>query len=814
MSVVESVNGKTGVVTLKAAEVEAVPESSVGAANGVASLNSSAQLPEGELPSSVLTSASAAKGRVPMSTGSGAYAWEQGLKSVVDIRELIEGVTQNAVIGSALNTALGSLPPGAEVFFPPLPEPVTFTGAGTLPYQKATIYKLDTAVQLQGEIGLCGPGPGNGRVVLRCETGFSDSQMVRNWLSTDWQAGRTDTGCKVTKGSATVEDPNIKKSDEGKLVRDARASTAAGLGYPFGIGRAWFVGTVNEAAKTFQLVNATKEEETYQCATGTIELLIGEPDHTIAPYTTATPLYYPRVHDLGFDIFGATGVTCIGRVHPQEQASIMRVTYWNTAGGSSSGCYGRADFGNADSAGTIAGSQINDGEISYGKGWASMILQDSTCGGKVAPTYSAGGDGARGIVTPSVQLATEDFSSSPLKFIAIGDINLADVHQEAAPTQEGPTIAVTDASVTEGSTTLTTAGSVYFCGHHVGRSVEGEGIPAGTIITKYLSKTTLEMSAPATATHATITATIGPDESWIRLLDCPGANLKEPLATPHFELKRPWVRSTASGFAPSSASITSPLITGTRLAASGTSAWESGASIIEDYPGDGLFRRLQKSSTFDPRQIIRYDGDELVWADGETALIKQAKLHPRQVPDNELWTPARQGLIAANGDPGQIAASANLTIANGVMTLAWISTPWNFRLSTVWWVKASVGEITEAESAIGLYSVAGKLLASTGPLSKTAWEASSHAVKVAQWLSLGAPIPKSGTGVWMAFLKNGSGTLTLASMGITGSANLGLGSESQYARSGTYGTGLKALPSEITPASITPTTGLAWAGLS
>jgi hypothetical protein len=54
MSEVTSVNGKTGAVVLKAAEVEAVATAEVGHANGVASLNSSGMLPEGQLPTSVV----------------------------------------------------------------------------------------------------------------------------------------------------------------------------------------------------------------------------------------------------------------------------------------------------------------------------------------------------------------------------------------------------------------------------------------------------------------------------------------------------------------------------------------------------------------------------------------------------------------------------------------------------------------------------------------------------------------------------------------------------------------------------------------
>lgn len=50
---VESVNGQTGEVELTAIDVEAVPTSAVGAANGVAELDSSGKVPESQLPSYV-----------------------------------------------------------------------------------------------------------------------------------------------------------------------------------------------------------------------------------------------------------------------------------------------------------------------------------------------------------------------------------------------------------------------------------------------------------------------------------------------------------------------------------------------------------------------------------------------------------------------------------------------------------------------------------------------------------------------------------------------------------------------------------------
>lgn len=56
MSEVTSVNGMTGAVVLNAADVGAVASSSEGEPNGVATLNSSGQLPETQLPTSVVSS--------------------------------------------------------------------------------------------------------------------------------------------------------------------------------------------------------------------------------------------------------------------------------------------------------------------------------------------------------------------------------------------------------------------------------------------------------------------------------------------------------------------------------------------------------------------------------------------------------------------------------------------------------------------------------------------------------------------------------------------------------------------------------------
>lgn len=76
-SLIKSVNGYTGTVTLAASDVSAVPTSQVGAANGVAGLNSSSKVPQAQLPDlsnlylPVPSSTPTAAGQIPTSVASG-----------------------------------------------------------------------------------------------------------------------------------------------------------------------------------------------------------------------------------------------------------------------------------------------------------------------------------------------------------------------------------------------------------------------------------------------------------------------------------------------------------------------------------------------------------------------------------------------------------------------------------------------------------------------------------------------------------------------------------------------------------------------
>src|SRR5437868_4893321 len=64
---------------------------------------------------------------------------------------------------------------------------------------------------------------------------------------------------------------------------------------------------------------------------------------------------------------------------------------------------------------------------------------------------------------------------------------------------------------TNADATLTGTG---FSASDVGLSITGTGIPASTTILSYTSPTSVEMSANATATGASVTATIGGTNGW------------------------------------------------------------------------------------------------------------------------------------------------------------------------------------------------------------------------------------------------------------------------------------------------------------
>jgi hypothetical protein len=96
VTVVESVNGKTGIVTLTASNVEAVPTSEVGKPNGVAELNSETKLPESQLPASVVSGreqeGAALTGRPTLNFEGGVVASDNAGANRTDINVLDEAL--------------------------------------------------------------------------------------------------------------------------------------------------------------------------------------------------------------------------------------------------------------------------------------------------------------------------------------------------------------------------------------------------------------------------------------------------------------------------------------------------------------------------------------------------------------------------------------------------------------------------------------------------------------------------------------------------------------------------------------------------
>jgi hypothetical protein len=116
MTEVTSVNGKTGAVVLTAVDVEAIPASAEGEPNGVATLNASGALPEGQLPSSVVSSnADVKKGQIYRATGN-----QQKAEPVQQVfyAQAPSGANDTANLKAALETAAEAargrliLPPG------------------------------------------------------------------------------------------------------------------------------------------------------------------------------------------------------------------------------------------------------------------------------------------------------------------------------------------------------------------------------------------------------------------------------------------------------------------------------------------------------------------------------------------------------------------------------------------------------------------------------------------------------------------------------------------------------------------------------
>ena len=176
-SAVQTVNNKTptsGNVTLSASDVSAIPTAQLGAASGVAQLDSGSKLPAGQLPSSVMTStgSSTANAQVAIASAGSSNVVKWQSKAVFDVRDY--GVVGNGSTDdtAALQTALNaSNAANGELFIAP---GLTVKLAGTVLLADPTVQELRIT------------GGGRGSVILDANS----SGPCLRYSNTGYTAGR------------------------------------------------------------------------------------------------------------------------------------------------------------------------------------------------------------------------------------------------------------------------------------------------------------------------------------------------------------------------------------------------------------------------------------------------------------------------------------------------------------------------------------------------------------------------------------------------------------------------------------------------
>jgi hypothetical protein len=502
------------------------------------------------------------------------------------------------------------------------PSGSTYYGTGTFGFLSAIQVTKECTFQVAAGRLSC---------IFQCMAGFTDTQLIRNWASTDWQATRTAT-VAVVNGSNVVTDASCSSADANKII-------TPGEGFPAGS----VVGVVTAGVSYTVLLGIGGGAANYLGPTGSISLTIGESNHYLAPITTANPEYYSRYLGLTLDANSQSNVTLLSRVHPNEGAMVDSVIYLNT-GSAGTGITGRADFANLDTAGSIAGLQVNRNEVQYQKSWKRMIDIDCTCGNKIVTGAARrfGDICIQDITTATGPSDGTVYSDVPVRVHSAGTLEIRAIHCEGFPNNTTGAFSVNTDTFTDGVTnTSTTISSLQFAksllmGDIIGRAITddvsspGSGdIPAGTTITGYnpANPTQLTISKAATGSHTGLTFTIGSDTASIRLMDVAKASVNNFGIYPEGgdALIRPAIRATASGTAPSNGqfAVCPMSIQQMKLEpfGSGVGAWATGASIIED-GGGGSFTALVKGSSFDPRLIYDYQGPaNYIWANGNTGTI-------------------------------------------------------------------------------------------------------------------------------------------------------------------------------------------------
>lgn len=170
-----------------------------------------------------------------------------------------------------------------------------------------------------------------------------------------------------------------------------------------------------------------------------------------------------------------------------------------------------------------------------------------------------------------------------------------------------------------------------------------------------------------------------------------------------------------------------------------------------------------------------------------------------------LFRPSKAGLVAANFDPALCATNA--TLVGGVLFLQRVELAVDTTISSIKLLTRTPAAAGVTNAFVGLYSITGTLLAQSADVS-TAMQSGSPATHA---LTVPLTGQTAGTEYYVAILI-GSATTYPTMQGSAGSFLNSFLSGGANFRSGTLSSGLTALPSTITPSSISSGVGI-FAGL-
>lgn len=193
------------------------------------------------------------------------------------------------------------------------------------------------------------------------------------------------------------------------------------------------------------------------------------------------------------------------------------------------------------------------------------------------------------------------------------------------------------------------------------------------------------------------------------------------------------------------------------------------------------------------------DGTEIVpITKGGTTVRTTTGAFAGLVTSNMPVSKSLNGLLGWTFDPA-IPSGSTLTPAAGVLNL--FRVPW----TTTQTVTNIVGAVvtagaTVANAFLGIYNETGLLLAQSADISATLQSTGTKTIPLASPTSI--PATSSGF-VWVGLLIGSAGTFpTFPRGGFTGNF-INLGTTAATSRAGSYSTGQTALPTPLTPASIT-----------